>query len=81
MAARDFDAASETAHTKLGMTKEMSRMCNMFENADFRTLGLQFHASADSLGEILKTQDIDKALQALQSTMAYCVKCHSTFRQ
>lgn len=79
--AGDFDAASEIAHTKLGLTEDMRRMCNMFENKDFTRLGLEFHKSADTLGDVLKTEDVNKSLRALQITMGYCVQCHATFRQ
>ncbi len=77
----NFDAASETAHSRLGLTEEMKRMCNMFDNDDFRELGIRFHQSADTLGETLKTKDVDKSLHALHETMTYCVQCHATFRQ
>jgi cytochrome c556 len=77
----DFNKASEIAHSRLGLTENMKRMCNMFTNDDFKNLGLQFHKSADVLGETLKTKNINKSLRALQTTMGYCVKCHATFRQ
>jgi len=81
IAENDFIKASEFAHTKLGLTEEMKRMCSMFKNEDFRTLGFQFHKSADNLAETLKTKDMKKSLQALNNTMGYCVQCHATFRQ
>jgi len=77
----DFSSASETAHSKLGLTEEMKTMCNMFDNADFTALGLKFHESADVLGETLKTEDVNSSLTALNTTMGYCVQCHATFRQ
>lgn len=76
-----FDKASHIAHSKLGLTEEMKKMCNMFENKDFKDLGLAFHKSGDTLGEALKTKDITKSLDALHTTMGYCVQCHATFRQ
>ncbi|WP_456372019.1 cytochrome c [Thiolapillus sp.] len=77
----DFDTASELAHNRLGLTEDMQKMCNMFENENFRNLGLQFHKSADHLAEVLKTKDANQSLQALSETMGYCVQCHATFRQ
>ena len=77
----DFNTASEIAHSKLGLTEEMKKMCNMFDNSNFKKLGLQFHESADTLGEVLKTKDMNKSLRALHTTMGYCVQCHATFRQ
>jgi len=77
----DFNSASEIAHSRLGLTEDMKKMCNMFDNDSFRKLGLQFHKSADTLGKILKTKDMNKSLRALHNTMGYCVQCHATFRQ
>lgn len=76
-----FDKASQLAHTKLGLTEEMKKMCDMFENEEFKSLGLAFHKSGDTLGEALKTKDITKSLDALHTTMGYCVQCHATYRQ
>ena len=77
----DFNAASEIAHSRLGLTEDMKKMCNMFDNENFKNLGLQFHKSADALGETLKTKDMNMSLRALHTTMGYCVECHATFRQ
>ena len=77
----DFNKASEMAHSRLGLTEEMNRMCNMFENKDFTELGLAFHKSGDDLGEVLLTKNTNKSLHALQATVGYCVQCHATFRQ
>ena len=77
----DFSKASQIAYSKLGLTEEMKKMCNSFENEDFTNLGLAFHKSGDALGDTLKTKDITKSLGALHATMAYCVQCHATFRQ
>ena len=77
----NFNEASGVAHSRLGLTEEMKRMCSMFQNKDFRTLGFQFHKSADHLAEVLKTKDMKKSLDALHNTMGYCVSCHATFRQ
>ncbi len=81
IAEQNFNKASEIAHTKLGLTEEMKKMCSMFKNEGFRTLGFQFHKSADELAEVLKTKDMTKSLQSLHKTMSYCVQCHATFRQ
>ena len=76
-----FDKASHIAYSKLGLTEEMKKMCNSFENENFKTLGLAFHKSGDALGETLKTKDLTKSLGALHTTMSYCIQCHATFRQ
>ena len=56
-------------------------MCNMFDNDDFKNMGLAFHNSGDDLGDVLQTKDTAKSLRALRSTMNYCVQCHASFRQ
>jgi len=56
-------------------------MCNMFDNRDFKTLGLSFHKSGDDLGEALQTRDVNVSLRALNRTMQYCVDCHGAYRQ
>jgi len=78
-----FDAASKTAHSKLGLTPEMKKMCAMLgkRNSDFRKTGLAFHKSADELGDTLKKGDLNQSLHALHTTMNYCIQCHATFRQ
>jgi len=76
-----FDEASGVAHNKLGLTPKMKKMCNMFDNDNFRSMGLAFHKSADKLGDVLKTGDIKRSLAALHNTMNSCVQCHATFRQ
>lgn len=81
IAVGQFEEASQTARQKLGLTPEMKRMCNRFSNGEFRQLGLAFHESADELADVLQTRDMEKSLDALHSTMDYCVRCHSQFRQ
>ncbi len=81
IAEEEFMKASEIAHSKLGLTEDMKKMCNMFNNKDFTALGLAFHKSGDLLGKALKTKDTAKSLRALESTLSYCVQCHATFRQ
>jgi len=76
-----FDEASLVAHEKLGLTPEMQQMCNMFDNQDFRAMGLAFHRSADELGDTLKSKDPDQSLRALHRTMNYCIQCHASYRQ
>jgi len=81
IAERKFDAASDIAHSKLGLTPEMKKMCNMFANDNFRQTGLTFHKHADELGDVLKTKNLNKSLRALNTVMDSCIKCHATFRQ
>jgi len=76
-----FDEASAVAYEQLGLTPEMKKMCNMFSNEDFTSMGLAFHQSADELGNVLKSKNIQQSLKALDTTMNYCINCHATFRQ
>lgn len=78
-----FNAASKTAHSKLGLTPEMKKMCNMLgrRNSDFRAMGLTFHKNADKLADALKTGNMERSLSALHATIHSCVQCHATFRQ
>ncbi|WP_018293458.1 cytochrome c [Mariprofundus ferrooxydans] len=81
LAEEKYNEASDVAHNKLGATPEMQKMCNMFENKDFKQRGLAFHKSGDELGDALKTGDLKQSLRALHTTMNYCVSCHATYRQ
>ena len=81
LAESSFLEASKIAYSKLGLTERMEKMCNNFKNESFRNLGLVFHKSGDALGDVLQTKDRTKSLQALHTTMGYCVQCHATFRQ
>lgn len=81
LAEKKYDKAATIAHTQLGMTEEMKQMCGMFENEEFKALGLAFHNSGDELGKALKTKNPRKALRALNKTLGYCVQCHEKFQQ
>lgn len=81
MSEKKFEEASGIAHAKLGLTADMQAMCNMFDNKEFRALGMAFHKSGDDLGNALKTKDVNASLRALSKTMQYCVECHATYRQ
>ncbi|OGS98316.1 MAG: cytochrome C [Gallionellales bacterium RIFCSPLOWO2_12_FULL_59_22] len=76
-----LEDASKIAHARLGLTADMQAMCNMFDNKDFKALGLAFHKSGDDLGAALKTRNVNASLRALNKTMQYCVECHATYRQ
>lgn len=76
-----FEDASKIAHTKLGLTPEMQKMCSMMGDEKFMKLGFAFHKSGDDLGDALKTGDAKASLRALNKTMQYCVECHATYQQ
>lgn len=81
IATDDYEKASIIAHTKLGLTPEMKQMCSMFGDEKFEKIGLDFHNSADEMGEIFKNRNKQESLKALSNTMNYCVKCHATYSQ
>ena len=81
MSENKFEEASKIAHSKLGSTPEMQKMCSMMGDEKFMTLGLAFHKSGDDLGDVLQTRDANKSLRALNKTMQYCVECHAIYRQ
>jgi len=81
MSENKFEDASKVAHTKLGLTPEMQKMCSMFNNEKFMAMGIAFHKSGDDLGDVLHTKDINASLRALDKTMQYCVECHASYRQ
>ena len=81
LSSEKYDEASKVAYEKLGSTTEMKLMCASFGDKNFEELGLKFHASADKMSEIIKSKDKNKSLEALATTVSYCVQCHSTYRQ
>ena len=81
MSENNLQEAAKIAHSKLGLTPEMQKMCSMMGGEKFMTLGMAFHKSGDDLGDALQTGDVNKSLRALNKTMQYCVECHATYRQ
>jgi hypothetical protein len=81
LAEKKYDKAAKIAHSQLGMTEEMKKMCDSFGNEEFKALGLAFHNSGDDLGRALKSKNPRKALKALNKTLGYCVQCHEKFQQ
>lgn len=76
-----FEQASKIASQELGLTKQMEAMCNQFKNESFKEIGMSFHKSGDDLATVLKGGDMQKSLQALNTTMSYCVNCHAAYKQ
>ncbi len=76
-----YENASEVANKRLGLSDQMKMMCSSFGNKEFEELGFAFHKSAETMAEVFKTKDKNKSLQALSTTMTYCVSCHAKFKQ
>lgn len=81
LAAERFEKASTTARSKLGMSEDLKLIYGTSKNEDLDKLVLATQASTDELATALQTKDLKKSLQALRSTMGYCVQCHDKFRQ
>ena len=81
LAAERFEKATTTARSKLGMTDDLKLIYDKSKNEDLNKLVLATQASTDELANTLQTKDLKKSLQALRSTMGYCVQCHKKFRQ
>ena len=75
-----YDEASELAKDRLGYSTEMQLMCSSF-GEEFGAIGFDFHKSAETMSDVFKTKDKKKSLEALNTTMGYCVACHAKFKQ
>jgi hypothetical protein len=81
LAQDNFERASSTAQSKLGMTEDLKQVYDAANNEDFKKLGMAASTSANALAKTLQTKDLKKSLLALRKTMGYCVQCHKNFRQ
>lgn len=81
LAQDNFERASSTARTRLGMTEDLKQVYDAANNEDFKKLGMAANNSANELAKTLQTKDLKKSLQALRKTMGNCVQCHNKFRQ
>lgn len=82
LAKEDFKAV-EQAVKKIGYSKQMEQMCtHMGAGADgFTELAIQFHKTADTIGEAARLKDQTAVLSALSKTLQTCTSCHAQFRQ
>lgn len=82
LAANDF-AAVEKAAAKVGFSEQMGMMCNhMGAGAPgFSEQALQFHHTADGIGEAARKKDAAGVLKALDATLQTCTACHETWKQ
>jgi cytochrome c556 len=81
--AKDDFAAVEQATKKIGSSDAMTMMCSHMGAgaAGFTPAALQFHRTADTVGEAARRRDRAAALSALATTLGTCVSCHATYRQ
>lgn len=80
--AKDFDSVRGSA-SRIGFSERMGTMCeHMGAGATgFTELALEFHHTADKIGDAAKAHDSAGVLRALSDTLAVCTTCHQTYRQ
>ena len=78
----DMDAVSKGA-ARLGYSEAMGQMCEHMGAATpgFTTMALNFHRTADTIGEAARRGDRAGVLTALDRTLQTCVGCHAMYRQ
>jgi hypothetical protein len=78
----DMDAVAEAA-ARLGYSEAMGRMCEHMGAAapGFTAMALDFHRTADTIGDAARRGDRAGALSALDRTLQRCVACHAAYRQ
>jgi cytochrome c556 len=78
----DLDAVARVAG-RIGYSESMGAMCEHMGAAapGFTTRALDFHRTADTIGEAARRKDRAAVLVALERTLATCVGCHATYRQ
>lgn len=81
--ARDDMAGVAKASAGLGFTEAMGQMCEHMGAAapGFTPMALNFHHTADTIGEAARRDDRAGVLSALDRTLQTCVGCHATYRQ
>ncbi len=80
--AEDFEAVQRSV-TRIGYSEQMGQMCERMGAGapGFTELALEFHHSADTIGEAARAHDAAGTLKALGNTVAVCTSCHRSFRQ
>lgn len=78
----DMDSVAK-ASARIGYSEAMGQMCEHMGAATpgFTTMALNFHHTADTIGEAARRGDRAGALTALDRTLQTCVGCHATYRQ
>jgi cytochrome c556 len=68
---------------RIGYSEAMGQMCEHMGAATpgFTTMALNFHHTADTIGEAAQRGDRPGVLTALDRTLQTCVGCHATYRQ
>lgn len=82
IATKDFDAIAKSA-SRIGFSEQMGQMCtHMGAGAPgFTEQALNFHHTADRIGQAAGSRDLAGVLNALGETLATCTSCHAKFKQ
>jgi cytochrome c556 len=78
----DMDGVAKAA-SRIGYSEAMGQMCEHMGAAapGFTERALDFHHTADTIGEAARRGDRAAVLTALDRTLQACVGCHATYRQ
>jgi cytochrome c556 len=78
----DMDAVAKAA-ARIGYSEAMGQMCEHMGAAapGFTAMALDFHHTADTIGEAARRGDRAGVLSSLDRTLRACVGCHATYRQ
>jgi hypothetical protein len=78
----DMDGVAKAA-SGIGYSEAMGQMCEHMGAAapGFTPLALNFHHTADTIGEAARRGDRSAVLTALDRTLQACVGCHAAYRQ
>jgi cytochrome c556 len=82
LAAGDF-AAVEVASRQIGSSPQRQAMCERLAagSPDFKSQAMNFHRTADTIGQAAHRRDPAGVLTALSQTLTTCTACHAVFRQ
>jgi cytochrome c556 len=71
------------ATERIGYSEAMGQMCEHMGAAapGFTAMALNFHHTADTIGDAARRGDRAGVLSALARTLQTCVDCHATYRQ
>lgn len=78
----DMNAVAKAA-SRIGYSEAMGQMCEHMGAAapGFTPMALNFHRTADTIGEAARRGDRAGVLSSLDRTLRTCVSCHATYRQ
>jgi cytochrome c556 len=78
----DMDAVAKAA-ARIGYSEAMGQMCEHMGAAapGFTAMALDFHHTADTMGEAARRGDRAAVLSSLDRTLQACVGCHAAYRQ